>query len=621
MLSKLSICSIIVFVSAHYVYMLPNIQSNTIDDQIKNDDESHIVYAQTNNNGKHNNSVDTQNSVNLETINNQYGVTIINHGWQLSGLSDPFVWMFPMAEAIRTRAGEARILRYNKSNGTFETLMGYDEQGETILLFDWVIESDIVADGFSEAAGDALFAALLFGEQNNDFILGNIHFIGHSRGCSVNSETVERLLATGREVDHVTNLDPHDWGRSSLFSFPTDYDVNDESLVINYPAARIPNSGVVSWEGVGWIDSYWQVEGGLFDPGGREVYGSYSLQLQNIGHSEVHDWYLGTIDNQSGIASWYDDPYPDRNESGFNFSRIGNLPRPTEWGTRQAVAFNFEDDGIINGDFSRGPAINQAQFPGWSEHGGGGDGRFENNWLVLDQTNTIREHNRFYIPDHADKIKFYLKVVIAESSIPPLVDKFQFSIKVIDSEIAYDLLFEEYTNTTFEKWIELDITGYKNSVATILLDLVDGNGNGINSQVEIDSISLSKFPQLIVDISVMLEGSYSNGIMRTSLYDTQTLKLSQPYNISPWNYLGTESVQAIPTNVVDWVLVELRDKTDKTNIIAKRAAFVLNNGKVVDIDGASPIVFWLHADEYYIAVIHRNHLPVMSANPVTISNP
>ena len=37
---------------------------------------------------------------------------------------------------------------------------------------------------------------------------------------------------------------------------------------------------------------------------------------------------------------------------------------------------------------------------------------------------------------------------------------------------------------------------------------------------------------------------------------------TQPYNIAPWNYTGTESVTTIPnSNVIDWVLVELRETT------------------------------------------------------------
>lgn len=539
--------------------------------------------------------------------NIDYGVTIITHGAQFFS-SSPIGWMTSLAEAIRTRAGTAKILKYNKTTGVFEALPNYDSSGEIVLLFDWVSESDNPSSGFSEAAGDALFSALMLGEINGDFTLENLHFIGHSRGCTINSEAVERLLKIGKPVEQVTNLDPHDWGP---FPFSTDYDVNDASLNISDPSSRSPNRGVVSWEGVGWIDTYWQTVGFA----GRSVYGSYNLQLQPIGHSEVYQWYEGTINNVSGNDSWFQDPYPARNESGYNYSRIGGLVRRAEWGTRQFLLIDFETDGIINGDFERGPSLNQNEYPGWSNHGGGGSGDIISNKLVLNQSNNSREHNRFYIPNDVDLIKFLLKINTAESGYVPSVDKFKFSIKSDHSGSTYNLLTEEYNNAVLEKWIELDISEYKNSVATILLDIEDGGGNGINSEVHIDDISFSRYPLQLVDITVNLEGT-----MQTDLLVAGLIPNAQPYNIFPWNYDGTESVISIPDNVVDWVLVELRDEDDNTKIISTRAAFLLNNGKIVDLDGNNSVSFLMPSDFYYIVVKHRNHLEIMSANPIEITN-
>ncbi len=70
--------------------------------------------------------------------------------------------------------------------------------------------------------------------------------------------------------------------------------------------------------------------------------------------------------------------------------------------------------------------------------------------------------------------------------------------------------------------------------------------------------------------------------------------------------------------MVDWILVELRDKDDKTLVKAVRAAFILKNGKIVDMDGSNPIRFNISQDDYYIVIRSRNHIPVMSKDPVTI---
>jgi hypothetical protein len=119
----------------------------------------------------------------------------------------------------------------------------------------------------------------------------------------------------------------------------------------------------------------------------------------------------------------------------------------------------------------------------------------------------------------------------------------------------------------------------------------------------------------------MLEGSYQTNSMSSILGDDQLIELNQPYNVTPWNYSGNESIQIIPDNVVDWVLVELRNKNNNSEIIGSRAAFVLTNGKIVDLDGVNPVSFSIPPDDYFISVKHRNHLPIMSKDPISISNP
>ncbi|MBN2174518.1 MAG: hypothetical protein JW731_10310, partial [Bacteroidales bacterium] len=65
--------------------------------------------------------------------------------------------------------------------------------------------------------------------------------------------------------------------------------------------------------------------------------------------------------------------------------------------------------------------------------------------------------------------------------------------------------------------------------------------------------------RITMDLQVFLEGPYNGSGMDTWLNDASKIPLTQPYNTSPWNYGGGESVAAIPSNVVDWILIELRD--------------------------------------------------------------
>ena len=121
-------------------------------------------------------------------------------------------------------------------------------------------------------------------------------------------------------------------------------------------------------------------------------------------------------------------------------------------------------------------------------------------------------------------------------------------------------------------------------------------------------------------LKALLQGPYTTpgDTMRTSL--RPMLPLSQPYSASPWNYGGSEAVAAIPNDVVDWVLLELRTGTSPSTKVATRAAFIKRNGMIVDLDGVSTVSFTgVASANYYVVVRHRNHLPVMTASAQGLS--
>ncbi len=131
-----------------------------------------------------------------------------------------------------------------------------------------------------------------------------------------------------------------------------------------------------------------------------------------------------------------------------------------------------------------------------------------------------------------------------------------------------------------------------------------------------------------LDLTVYLEGPYDGTDMDTDL-NPELIPLSQPYNDPlKWDYQGMEIVDSIPNvNVVDWVLIELRETTGDAStarpgtMIARQAAFLLNDGSVVGLDGtdnacvvSSPIT-----NNLFVVIYHRNHLEIMSANPLSES--
>ncbi|MEE9431274.1 MAG: NosD domain-containing protein [Melioribacteraceae bacterium] len=130
---------------------------------------------------------------------------------------------------------------------------------------------------------------------------------------------------------------------------------------------------------------------------------------------------------------------------------------------------------------------------------------------------------------------------------------------------------------------------------------IDGDTRGtppfIGADEPTDGIELS--------LTIMLEGPYNTPEMNASL----TLPIASPYN--------SEAVTSIPNiignEVVDWVLVELRDENNSSTVLESQSAFVLKDGSVVDLDGVSPVHFTSPSGNYFVSVKHRNHLAVMSA--------
>jgi len=127
-----------------------------------------------------------------------------------------------------------------------------------------------------------------------------------------------------------------------------------------------------------------------------------------------------------------------------------------------------------------------------------------------------------------------------------------------------------------------------------------------------------------VNVKALLEGPYDPDLdeMATDLKDGGHIPVSQPfgnadYDDTPISYDGSESVAAIPAGVVDWVLVELRTNSVSSSILASRAAFLREDGRIVDLDGTSKVQFSEEqTGHYFVVVRHRNHLPIMSATAI-----
>ncbi len=136
-----------------------------------------------------------------------------------------------------------------------------------------------------------------------------------------------------------------------------------------------------------------------------------------------------------------------------------------------------------------------------------------------------------------------------------------------------------------------------------------------------------------LELKVLLQGAMvftSDGLMRDDLRTMGLIPLNQPYSssLSPrFTHVGggseTTSALLLSQNaftqdaIVDWVFIEIRSAADPTVVLRTVSALVQRDGDVVDaITGNTLCVAGLPAS-FYVSVKHRNHLGVMTANPLT----
>lgn len=429
-----------------------------------------------------------------QMIGSVQGATVITHGFQPEGQLNGIEFgdgdsLRPLAESIYNRVtgwlvdydvvgGQGTLNEGGQGCFQIEGHSVTANTDELILLFDWAAESNEKSSGWAEAAGDALFS-LLVGLNLVQPHAGtgvDLHFIGHSFGTVVTSETIERLARYGVDVDHVTYLDPHDFDQGiDLPGLPgKPFDTAQELSTVGLPQGY----GASVWNNIAFADVYYQTTDEnpqdifgvpFFDweariPEGRPIPGGYNVWLQPdelIGgnpntkggdHSDVWNFYRETVLNVN-------------NSTGYRFARLANptqspfrpnhldpqgsfypssspSPQDHEWSSELLVLGNQGEhrpgvpndvglqslklseaeerikDGrwapewnalsIINGDFEHPGEVGiftgtSTIVPGWTHHGGGGDGNIKSNgagghFLELDFGSDSRTHNWLYIP-------------------------------------------------------------------------------------------------------------------------------------------------------------------------------------------------------------------------------
>ena len=140
------------------------------------------------------------------------------------------------------------------------------------------------------------------------------------------------------------------------------------------------------------------------------------------------------------------------------------------------------------------------------------------------------------------------------------------------------------------------------------------------------SLRFDDAPAMVsIDAKVYLEGAFNGTAMDP--YPQAELPNYQPYFDNPWYYQGMEYLESNGSNeVVDWCLLELRVSDGNIldaiadTAVWKKACLVLSDGSIRDTNLTDlPQFDDVYQGDKYLVVRHRNHLDIISANPLQIN--
>lgn len=163
-----------------------------------------------------------------------------------------------------------------------------------------------------------------------------------------------------------------------------------------------------------------------------------------------------------------------------------------------------------------------------------------------------------------------------------------------------------------------NVNGFSHTVANGL-DFTNSAGNAgamtvtsrVDGQASADFSGSNKYGS--VDLALFLQGAYSGGVMTTSL--NSLMPTTSPYSAG-------ETVESIPAaDIVDWVEIEIRDSNDPNNVLSSHSGFLKSDGTVVGLSGSGGVLIKDAPSTAYVAINHRNHMPIRTAAAVDLTNP
>lgn len=178
--------------------------------------------------------------------------------------------------------------------------------------------------------------------------------------------------------------------------------------------------------------------------------------------------------------------------------------------------------------------------------------------------------------------------------------------------------------------INIDGNDNFNNVDEFRITAVNEGGSTKATNMRFDHITIAEAvsapSSATVAAKVFLEGAYNGTDLNNAIQGS--IPASQPYSGVVYNNHALSENAVAPANAVDWVLVELREAGSAAGAInstkvGSAAGFLLDNGFIKSTDGVSDLSISLTGNtgsDFYVVIYHRNHLPIMSASPVSPSD-
>ncbi|MFT4661197.1 MAG: hypothetical protein ACI8XB_001469, partial [Patiriisocius sp.] len=150
----------------------------------------------------------------------------------------------------------------------------------------------------------------------------------------------------------------------------------------------------------------------------------------------------------------------------------------------------------------------------------------------------------------------------------------------------------------------------------------DGIQNGTETGIDCGGTDCPSCPSTDLELTLKtyLQGPYdeTSSQMIDELRSEGLLPLTEPYSSLGYTVPSVSTnmvVLGVTGNnaIIDWILVELRDGSDPTNVLATQAALLQSDGDIVNTNGETLTFDDIGESSFYVALRHRNHMGVRTA--------